>query len=189
MSEYSWSTTAEQVTSDCRSSIANKTILITGVTPGGLGAGFATIIAPYSPSLIILAARDTAKAIQTEQVIKAVTPSVATRILKLNLSSQEQIREAAKEVVSYKEHIDVLVNNAGTMAPPFGLTEDGVESQFGINHIGHFLFTNLIMDKLIVPGKQSRVVNVSSDGYRLGPVRFEDWNFDVRKSGTMCFYV
>ncbi|PLB47638.1 short-chain dehydrogenase [Aspergillus steynii IBT 23096] len=178
MSNYNWDTTAEQVASDCRPSIMNKTILITGVTPGGLGAGFATIIAPYNPSLIILAARDTSKAKITAQEIENVARSVATRILELDLNSQTQIRKAAKEVLSYDEHIDVLVNNAGVMAPPFRLTEDGVESQFGINHVGHFLFTNLIMSKLIAPGKVSRVVNVSSDGHRMGPVRFDDWNFD-----------
>jgi NAD(P)-dependent dehydrogenase (short-subunit alcohol dehydrogenase family) len=159
--------------------IVNKTILVTGVTPGGLGAGFATTIAKYSPSLIILAARDIAKAQKTAKEIKDKNPSVATRILQLDLGSQAQIRKAAKEVLTYEEHIDILVNNAGVMAPPFGRTQDGVETQFGINHVGHFLFTNLIMDKLVAPEKSSRVINVASDGHRLGPVRFDDWNFDV----------
>ncbi|KAI9036609.1 short-chain dehydrogenase [Aspergillus affinis] len=178
MSDYNRYTTGEQVASDCRSSIENKTVLITGVTSGGLGAGFATIIAPYRPSVIILAARDTSKAEETAQQIQSIAPSVVTRILELDLNSQTQIRKAAKEVLSYEEHIDVLVNNAGVMGPPFRLTEDGLESQFGINHIGHFLFTNLIMNKLVAPGKSARVVNVASDGYRMGPIRFEDWNFD-----------
>ncbi|KAK1147839.1 hypothetical protein N8T08_000352 [Aspergillus melleus] len=178
MSEYNRYTTGEQVASDCHSSIENKTVLITGVTSGGLGAGFATVIAPYRPSLIILAARDISKAKETAREIKTAASSVTTRILELDLDSQTQIRKAAKDVLSYKEHIDVLVNNAGLMAPPFRLTEDGLESQFGINHIGHFLFTNLIMSKLVAPGKSARVVNVSSDGHRMGPIRFEDWNFD-----------
>ena len=187
MSEYNRYTTGEQVASDCRSSIENKTVLITGVTSGGLGAGFATVIAPYRPSLIILAARDISKAEETAREIKTAAPSVTTRILELDLDSQTQIRKAAKEVLSYKEHIDVLVNNAGLMAPPFRLTKDGLESQFGINHIGHFLFTNLIMKKLVAPGKSARVVNVSSDGHRMGPIRFEDWNFDVRCIAGFCY--
>ena len=67
---------------------------------------------------------------------------------------------------------------------PYEQTPEGIELQFGANHIGHFLFTNLIMEKLIgtrrnETGRIARVVNVASDGYRLGPVRFDDWNFDV----------
>ncbi|KOC17847.1 short-chain dehydrogenase [Aspergillus flavus AF70] len=178
MPQYNAQTTAEEVANDCRASIANKTILVTGVTLGSLGAGFATAIANYAPSLIILAARDVTKAQQTAMEISIINSSVKTRILQLDLGSQVQIREAAKEVLEYEEHIDVLVNNAGVMVPPFSLTQDGVESQFGVNHIGHFLFTNLIMSKLVTPGKSSRVVNISSDGHRLGPIRFDDWNFD-----------
>ncbi|OGM40070.1 short-chain dehydrogenase [Aspergillus bombycis] len=178
MSQYNAQTTAEEVATDCCAAISNKTLLVTGVTPGSLGAGFATAVANYAPSLIILAARDVTKAQQTATDILAINPSVKTRILHLDLGSQTQIRQAAAEVLDYEEHIDVLVNNAGIMASPFSQTEDGVESQFGINHIGHFLFTNLIMSKLIAPGKSSRVVNISSDGHRLGPVRFDDWNFD-----------
>lgn len=96
------------------------------------------------------------------------------------------MREAAREVLEYAEFIDVLVNNAGIMAKsPYSQTPEGIEAQFGANHIGHFLFTNLIMSKLIGPegsGRTARVVNIASDGYRLGPVRFDDWNFDVRTS-------
>ncbi|KAE8132743.1 hypothetical protein BDV38DRAFT_296653 [Aspergillus pseudotamarii] len=178
MPQYNAQTTAEEVSNDCRAVIANKTILVTGVTPASLGAGFAATIANYAPSLIILAARDVTKAQQTATEISTICPFVKTRILHLDLGSQAQIREAAKEVLGYEEHIDVLVNNAGIMAPPFSWTQDGVESQFGINHIGHFLFTNLIISKLLAPGKSSRVVNISSDGHRLGPIRFDDWNFD-----------
>ncbi|TFK78017.1 NAD(P)-binding protein, partial [Polyporus arcularius HHB13444] len=72
--------------------------------------------------------------------------------------------------------IDVLVNNAGIMATPYGKTVDGIESQFGTNHIGHFLFTNLIIPKLL-ESKQGRVVNVSSNGHRLSDIRWDDFNF------------
>lgn len=78
----------------------------------------------------------------------------------------------------------MLVNNAGVMATPYAVTKDGLESQFGINHIGHFLFTNLIVNKVLKGngGKGGRVVSVSSEGYRLSPVRFEDWGFDEGKT-------
>lgn len=89
----------------------------------------------------------------------------------------------------------MLVNNAGIMAKsPYSQTPEGIEAQFGANHIGHFLFTNLIMNKLIsaegiASGRTARVVNVASDGYRLGPVRFDDWNFDVPISLLSFFFV
>ncbi|GLA65073.1 hypothetical protein AtubIFM56815_002951 [Aspergillus tubingensis] len=178
MSSYSSQTSAEQVAQDCQNAIANKTVLVTGVSPGGLGAEFAKVIAIHGPSLLILASRDIAKAQQTAQEIADIAPGVPTRLLELDLRSQAQVRIAAKEVLTYKEDIDVLVNNAGVMASPFSLTDDGIESQFATNHVGHFLFTNLIMEKLVIPGKSCRIVNVSSNGHLLSPVRFHDWNFD-----------
>lgn len=183
---YTRATTADQIATDCAGNIRGKTILITGTSPGGLGAEFAQVICKHAPGLIILANRDVSRASQTAQNILEIAPSVPVRILKLDLASQSQIHEAAKEVLEkYPEtHIDVLVNNAGVMAGPYKLTADGIENQFGTNHIGHFLFTNLIMSKLVPLDSRevfppARVVNISSDGYRLGWVRFGDWNFDV----------
>ncbi len=178
MSHYTPTTTAEEVAENCKGTIAGKVVLITGVTPGGLGSGFAEILAKYSPKLLILAGRNLSKAKLTASTIAAAAPSVAIRVLELDLGSQDQIRQAAAEVNAYPEHIDVLVNNAGVMACPYELTKDDLESQFGINHIGHFLFTNLIINKILA-SKNGRVVSVSSDGYRFGPFRFDDWKFDV----------
>lgn len=191
MAPYTWETTGEEIASDLSAAIKGKTVLITGVSPNSLGASFATTIAKHAPALIILAGRDLAKSEQTAKSIAEITAAAASavpvpvRLLKLDLASQTQIREAAREVNNYREkYIDVLVNNAGIMAAPYSLTEEGIESQFGLNHVGHFLFTNLIMQKLIPSssseGRTVRVVNVSSNGYRLSPVRFEDWNFGVR---------
>ncbi|KAL4887331.1 short-chain dehydrogenase [Aspergillus karnatakaensis] len=181
MSSYSFQTTGEQVAADCSASIRNKVILITGVSPGSLGAEFAITISKHAPALIILANRDVTKATETANRIKE-TSNVATRILKLDLASQSQVREAAAEVNGYEERIHVLVNNAGIMAVPHRLTPDGIESQFGTNHIGHFLFTNLIINKLLDENTPARVINVSSGGYRLGWVRLWDWNFDNGKT-------
>lgn len=182
MAKYQFETTGAEVAADCAVSIKDKVVLITGVSPSGLGAAFALTIAKHAPRLLILAGRSISNAEKTAADIAAVAPSVSTRILKLDLSSQRQVREAAREVNDYQEQIDVLMNNSGIMAVPFELTEDGIESQFGTNHIGHFLFTNLILNKLAssADGKQAaRIVNVSSSGYRLSPIRFEDWNFNV----------
>ena len=172
-------TTAEEVAIALASSIAGKTVLVTGVSPGGLGAYFAKAIAPYQPKLIILAGRSPSKTAETAKEIEAAQPGVATRTLELDLSSQAQVRKAAAEVLTYPEPIDVLVNNAAVMGTPYQKTADGIELQFGTNHIGHFLFTNLIIPKLLESMKGPRIVNVSSDGHRLSDIRWDDINFEA----------
>ena len=174
---------ASTIAAEHAANITGKIILTTGVTQGGLGATFAEEVAKHAPALLILAGRSPSKVQATADKIKAHPDSANTsvRILILNLSSQKQIRDAAKEVLAYKEsHIDVLVNSAGTMAGPYRTTEEGIENQFGANHIGHFLFTNLIMPKILA-SKAPRVVSVASDGHRFSGVRFEDPSFEGGK--------
>lgn len=180
MSPYGWGTTAEEVAQDYATEIANKTILITGTSPNSLGAGFAAIVAKYHPRLIILASRNASRASDMAKAITAEAPNVQTRVLDLDLGSLDNVRKAAAEVNSYDEPIDVLVNSAGLMATPYELTSEGLEVQFGTNHIGHFLFTNLVMPKLLASASGGRIVSVSSEGYNLGPIRFHDWGFNVR---------
>ncbi|OJJ50413.1 hypothetical protein ASPZODRAFT_129039 [Penicilliopsis zonata CBS 506.65] len=179
---YTWDNTAEKVAQDLATHIADRIVLVTGVSPGGLGAAFASAIAHQKPRLIILAARSVSKAEETAKAIAEQAPDVQTRLLELDLSSQAQIRQAAAEVNAYAENIDVLVNNAGVMAIPYTPTTDGLESQFGINYLGPFLFTNLIMPKLRAGAGKARVVNISSDGYRASAIRFADPNFDNGKA-------
>lgn len=184
MSSYNSQTTGEEVASDCQSQIRGKTVLITGASPGGLGAKFASVIANHEPACIILATRSLEKAKETAQDISSNAPKVRIHCIRLDLTSLDQVRAAAEEVNALNEKIDVIVNNAGIMAPPYSKTVDGIESQFATNYIGPFLFTNLLRQRLLAGDVSAklRVVNVTSNGYRLGPVRFEDWNFDVRKA-------
>ena len=176
--QFDEKTTAAEVAQTLSSEIRGKVVLTTGVSPNGLGASFVQTIAAHSPKLLILAGRDASKADQTASDIKSKHPDVATRTLVLDLGSQKQVRDAAAEVNKYEENIDVLVNNAGVMAAPYGTTSDGLEIQFGTNHIGHFLFTNLILSKILA-SPAPRVVNVSSDGHRLSPIRWNDVGFEV----------
>lgn len=171
---------ASTIAADNAANIAGKTILTTGVTQGGLGATFIEAIAQYKPRLLILAGRSAQKVQATIDKIRSHTQSsnVSTRFLELDLASQKSVRSAADTVLAWADvtHIDVLVNSAGIMAGPYRTTHEGVELQFGSNHIGHFLFTNLLMSQILA-APHPRVVNVASDGHRLGGVRFEDWNF------------
>ncbi|KAJ5127393.1 hypothetical protein N7448_008172 [Penicillium atrosanguineum] len=180
---YNANTTATELVSEYASLIKGKTILATGVTPGTLGGFYVQVIAAANPANIVLAGRNPIKLQQCEQEITAKNPDVHVRTLQVDFSSLKSARDAASQVNSWDDIpvIDVLVNNAGIMAVDYKLSEDGVESQFATNHLGPFLFTNLIMGK-VLKSDAPRVVMVTSDGHRLGPIRFHDYNFDEGKT-------
>ncbi|KAI9734372.1 MAG: hypothetical protein M1834_002478 [Cirrosporium novae-zelandiae] len=177
MAKFDKHTTAEEVSKLFADEIRGKTILITGVTKGGLGAEAALALSLSHPKLLILAGRSLDKLLAVEKEINSISPNVVTRRLLLDLSSLEKVRKAAAEVDTYAEPIDRLINNAGIMAAPYSTTEDGIESQFGTNYVGPFLFTNLIMGRILAAGEGARIVNVSSDGHSIQQIRFEDYNF------------
>jgi NAD(P)-dependent dehydrogenase (short-subunit alcohol dehydrogenase family) len=100
--------------------------------------------------------------------------------------SQDSIREAASEIAQVTPRIDIVINNAGLMTLRRQLTVEGIEAQFGANHVGHFLLTNLLMPHLLAAAKVNapgvtRVVNLTSLGHRLSPVRFHDYNFEGKE--------
>lgn len=177
---YDATSTASELVTALARQIKGKIILTTGVSPRTLGATFVETIARAQPALLILAGRDTTKLRRTKEVINAKESQVQTRLLQLDIGSLAAVRKGATEVNSWNDipHIDVLVNNAGIMATDFALSPDGVESQLATNHLGHFLFANLIMDKILA-STSPRVVNISSDGHRLSPIRWGDYNFRV----------
>ncbi|KAL1303460.1 hypothetical protein AAFC00_006844 [Neodothiora populina] len=187
-SRFGPSSTADQVAAHLSPHIRGKTILVTGVSPGSLGYEVVEVLGRHHPRRLILAGRDEAKMALTRDAVLRDTGDVCIRTLALDLARLESVRGAADEVVGMEGGIDVVINNAGIMAPAAQgetgeesrWTVDGFEKQFGVDHLGPFLFTNLIMSKLIGrDGKKrgGRVVVVSSDGHALQPVRFEDPNW------------
>ncbi len=181
--KYDKNTKGSQLVKDLADNIKGKVVVVTGCSPGGIGALYVTGIAPASPAAIILAGRTRESIAPTERAIQEANPAVKTKLLAVDLGSLKSVRRAAREVNSWADmpYIDVLVNNAGIMACPYTATEDGVERQFATNHLGHFLFTNLIMDK-ILKSKSPRVVSVSSVCHRFNPIRWGDYNF----SASIC---
>jgi NAD(P)-dependent dehydrogenase (short-subunit alcohol dehydrogenase family) len=177
MSEPTKRITSEEVASKLHDHVKDKVVLITGCSPNSLGAETARAIATQNPALLILAGRNKASIEETEKGIKEQIPTAQMRFLMLDLASLASVRKAAAEVNSYPETVDVLINNAATMAGPYEKTKDGFESQFATNHLGHFLFTNLLLAKMARRG--ARVINVTSNGYGFGGIRFEDPNFEV----------
>ncbi|KAF3765581.1 putative short-chain dehydrogenase [Cryphonectria parasitica EP155] len=176
---YDKQATAESLVNDLAAQIKDKVILTTGVSPHSIGATFVETIAKAQPRLLILAGRSLDKTQQTADAITKAHPKVQVRLLQLDLGSLQAVREAAATVNGWDDvpQIDVLVNNAGIMAvPKYALSPDGFEITFATNHLGHFLFTNLILDKILA-SKTKRVVSVSSEGHRLSPIRWGDYNF------------
>lgn len=180
MNPYTADTSAHEIAADCQAQIVGKTILVTGATPGGLGAAFALAIVKHRPACIILATRNLTTVEETAKQISAIEAGVKVKCVELDLSSLAQSRKAAAEVNAFSETVDVLVNNAGIMACPYAKTIDGIERHFGTNYVGHFLFTNLLLPKMLARNVPVRVVNVTSNGYRYSHIRFEDLDFDVR---------
>jgi NAD(P)-dependent dehydrogenase (short-subunit alcohol dehydrogenase family) len=152
--------------------------VITGPSQGGLGAETAISLAKASPALLILAGRSESKAIPVINQIAESSPDVKVKFITLDLGSQKSVRNAAAQINALAAKIDLLINNAAIMACPYAKTDDGIESQFATNHIGHFLLTKLLMEKILVAGTGSRIVNVSSSAIR-GTIRFDDYNFQV----------
>jgi NAD(P)-dependent dehydrogenase (short-subunit alcohol dehydrogenase family) len=173
-------TTGEEIASHHHTQIHGKTILITGVSPGGLGLQTAKILATHSPRQLILATRNTTHLASAESEIAAIAPNLPTKLLTLDLSSISKVRAAAAELNSWDDvpKIDILINNAGMQTQEFGVSEDGIENHFAVNHIGPWLFTNLVMGKVV--RAKGRVVFVSSMAHLYSGVRFEDWNFEVQ---------
>ncbi|GAB5587125.1 hypothetical protein Unana1_02025 [Umbelopsis nana] len=173
---FNENTTAEEAAAFWANEIKGKTVLVTGATWGGLGAEAARVIAKHEAKLVIVAGRRDEPLEETIQKIKAETPKAQLRPLLLDLASLASVRKAAQVVNDYAEPIDVLINNAGIMATPYFKTQDGFEGQLGTNHFGPFLFTNLILHKLL-ESPSPRIVNVSSSMHRVCPILFEDPSF------------
>ncbi|KAI9281362.1 NAD-P-binding protein [Umbelopsis sp. AD052] len=180
---FGYHTEADEVAAYFENEIEGKTVLITGCTWGGLGAEAARVVSKHHAGLVVVAGRKQEALDDTIQKIKTETPSANLRSLIIDLASLESVRHAAAEVNAYSEAIDVLINNAAIMASPYHTTKDGLEAQFGTNHIGPFLFTNLILPKILASTTGApRIINVSSLGHAFSPIRFDDPFFDNGKA-------
>jgi NAD(P)-dependent dehydrogenase (short-subunit alcohol dehydrogenase family) len=146
-------------------SFAGRNVIITGAN-SGLGAVAARELARVGAQ-VVLAVRNTGKG---EAAAQQMTGDVEVRQLDLqNLASVRQFADGVDKV-------DVLINNAGIMAAPYAVTDDGFESQIGTNHLGHFALSNLLLSKLT-----DRVVTVSSIMHRMGVVKLDDLNWERRR--------
>ncbi|OCK79483.1 oxidoreductase-like protein [Lepidopterella palustris CBS 459.81] len=152
--------------------LSGKVILVTG---GNTGLGLETIIqlSSHNPARIFLAARTASKATSAISTIHNLVPDAPIEFLPLDLTSFASIRSAAETFTHSSSRLDILINNAGVMATPYSLTEEGYEIQFGTNHMGHALLTKLLMPTLLKtaeePNSDVRIINISSVGHFMAP--------------------
>ncbi|KAI1126116.1 putative retinol dehydrogenase 12 [Nemania abortiva] len=179
MGAYSRNTNGLDLVHKFADQVKGRIFLITGPTPGGLGAETAISLAAEHPAMIILVGRSQAKAQPTIDAIKGVDANVNVKFVEAELTSLKSVRAAAQTILNDPEvtKIDVVINNAAVMACPQMQTEDKLDYQFGINHLSHFVLTNKIMPKILAAGPGARIVSVSSSGHRYTGVRFHDPNF------------
>ena len=165
--------------------LTGKTALVTG---GASGIGTETARALASKGAkVIIAARKTSDGDKAVEAIRAAVKGADISVEQLDLASFSSVRAFADRVLKTNDKLDLLINNAGVMACPFSKTADGFEMQFGTNHLGHFLMTNLIMPALI-KGDHARIISLSSLGHHMSPVVFDDINFEKREYNSWASY-
>jgi NAD(P)-dependent dehydrogenase (short-subunit alcohol dehydrogenase family) len=160
--------------------IPDQTGRVAVITGSNTGLGFETAKALAAKGArVVLAVRNLDKGKDAATLITRATPSADLALQELDLGSLASVREAAAELKSDYDHIDLLINNAGLMYPsPRQTAKDGFEIQFGTNHLGHFALTGLLLDRL-TDTAGSRIVTVSSVGHRVrAAIHFDDLQFE-----------
>ncbi|MER5748887.1 oxidoreductase [Streptomyces sp. NPDC002088] len=167
--------------------IPDQTGRVSVITGANSGLGLATARAlARKGGRVILAVRDEDRGRRTVAEITAEQPHAQLETRRLDLADLDSVHAFADRVRSDHRRLDVLVNNAGVMAPPRTLSAQGHELQFACNHLGHFALTGLLLD-LLGAGREPRVVTVSSLNHRQGRLRFDDLTGE-RGYSPMAFY-
>ncbi|XP_013863640.1 retinol dehydrogenase 13 [Austrofundulus limnaeus] len=168
-----------------KATITGKTVVITGANTG-IGKATAQELAKRG-GRVIMGCRDMEKCEAAAKDIRGKTLNPHVYAHHLDLASMRSVREFAEKINREENRVDVLINNAGVMRCPAGKTEDGFDMQLGVNHLGHFLLTNLLLDKL-KECAPSRVINLASLAHIVGKIDFEDLNWEKKKFNTKEAY-
>ena len=168
MSKKNW--TAEQ--------LGDQTGRVAIVTGANSGIGFETArVLAEKGATVVMACRNLVKANPKADEIRGAHPEATVEVMELDLSDLESVRGFADAFRAKHSRLDLLINNAGIMVPPYGTTAQGFETQFGVNHLGHFALTGSLLD-LIVQTPGSRIVTVSSVAHQFGKIQFADLNWE-----------
>jgi len=174
-------------TADRIPDLGGRIFVVTGAN-SGLGLATTRELARHGAH-VVLAVRDEAKGRAAAEGIAAEVPGARLDVRRVDLADLDSVREFAAKLRAAHPHLDVLVNNAGVMAPPRSVSAQGHELQFAANHLGHFALTGLLLDRLAA-GRDPRVVTVSSLQHRKGTLDFaalEDFARTRRYSPMGCY--
>lgn len=181
MTIFDSTVTSEQVVAAFASQVNGRTFVITGAGHPSIGSSIATELAKASPAQILIASRTASNANPVLAAVREIDPSIRTTFVQVDLSDHVAVRRGAQQILAATDSkIDVLINSAGNMAlKDYTLDKQGIELQFSVNHVGHFLLTNLLTPALLAaaaanPDLGARVVNLTSAGYQISPVRYAD---------------
>ncbi|OBH64128.1 short-chain dehydrogenase [Mycobacterium colombiense] len=168
--------------------IPDQTGRVAVITGANTGLGYETALALADHGAhVVLAVRNLDKGKDAADRITARSPHADVALAELDLTSLASVRTAAEQLRSAHDRIDLLINNAGVMYTPKSNTKDGFELQFGTNHLGHFAFTGLLLDRLL-PVAGSRIVTVSSVGHRiLADIHFDDLQWERRYNRVAAY--
>ncbi|HWC87770.1 MAG TPA: oxidoreductase [Solirubrobacteraceae bacterium] len=152
--------------------IPEQTGRVAVVTGANSGLGFVTARElARAGATVVLACRSTGKGEEAAETIRAAVPGARAEVRQLDLADLASVRACADRLAAEHDGIDLLINNAGIMAPPRRTTVDGFESQLGVNHLGHFALTGLLLGRLLA-ARHPRVVTVTSPAHRMGRISF-----------------
>ncbi|NNK07691.1 MAG: SDR family NAD(P)-dependent oxidoreductase, partial [Myxococcales bacterium] len=168
MSKQSW--TAEQLGDQ-----SGRIAIVTGAN-SGIGFETARVLAEKGAT-VVMACRNLDKANPKAEEIRTANPGAMVEVMQLDLSDLESVKRFAQEFRGKYQRLDLLINNAGIMVPPYGQTAQGFETQFGVNHLGHFALTGALLG-LITNTPGSRIVTVSSVAHLFGKIDFSDLNWE-----------
>jgi NAD(P)-dependent dehydrogenase (short-subunit alcohol dehydrogenase family) len=170
---FGFETTADEVLAGV--DLSGRTMLVTGAN-SGIGLETARALGAAGAKVVVTA-RDEGKCAQMLKALAAAAPEAEFEAAALELGSLASVRACADRLLERHPRLDVLLNNAGVMNTPFGRTEDGFETQFGVDHLGHFVLTGRLAPSLLA-GAPARVVCVSSAAHVRSDIRWDDVNWE-----------
>ena len=160
--------------------IPNQTGKVVIITGSSSGVGYETArVLTDKGATVVIAVRSLEKGNAAAEKIRVQNKEADVKVLKLDLADLASVGKFAEEFKNNYSRLDLLINNAGVMVPPFSKTKDGFELQFGTNHLGHFALTAHLLDAL-TNTVGARIVNVTSSAHRMGKLNFDDLAWEKR---------